>query len=262
MNAQEIKQSMNRQIKDLARNIIKINKRVTEKKQDMDNGDTNLFFRNLFGDDLVLVTKVMQSLQTSFGMSFYEQACKILGEHVGYEVKTQYILKGNIDESVSSYIERTLNNYQYIPNRVQEQSVIESLSVLNHTPLRYPDSIVDVFIKKPDGEEIYIDITTVKPNKKEFRTMKRKTLEWYALRKSTDPTALVTPFIAIPYNPESLTTNIYNRHAGQYDRRDLLVGDELWMLASNNIFGLNDMNKIFQELGQETKQAVNNAFIK
>ncbi|VEI43581.1 MjaII restriction endonuclease [Citrobacter youngae] len=202
----------------------------------------------------------MQSLQTSFGMSFYEQACKILGEHVGYQVKTQFVLEGNITPSVSSYLERTLNNYHYIPNRSQEQDEIDSISVFTSSPLRYPDSIVDVFIEKPNGEEIYIDITTVKPNKKEFRTMKRKTLEWYALRKSTNPNAQVKPFIAIPYNPESLTTNNYRRHAGQYDRRDLLVGDELWMLASNNLFGLNDMNKIFQELGEETKQVVKSAF--
>ncbi|MCK6889247.1 TdeIII family type II restriction endonuclease, partial [Enterobacter roggenkampii] len=92
-----------------------------------------------------------------------------------------------------------------------------------------------------------------------LRAMKRKSLEWYALRKSTANNVNVKPYIAIPYNPESLTTNNYTRHAAQYDRQDLLVGDELWKLASNGIFGLNDMNRIFQELGEETRMVINSA---
>ena len=259
MNNDNIRQSMHNQIKNLARQILDINKKKKKKRADIESGDTNLFFRNMFGDNYVLITKVMQSLQTTFGMAFYEQACAILGQHVGYEVRNQFILTGNISIPVSSYIERLLNNYNYIPNRTHELAELDQLSQLLPDPQRYPDSIVDVFIKKPNGDEIYIDITTVKPNKKEFRAMKRKSLEWYALRKSTANNVNVKPYIAIPYNPESLTTNNYTRHAGQYDRQDLLVGDELWNLASNGIFGLSDMNRIFQELGEETRMVINSA---
>ena len=118
-----------------------------------------------------------------------------------------------------------------------------------------PDSTVDVFIKKPDGTEIFIDITTVKPNKKEFRTMKQKILKWYILRLSHGD---ITPdkihtYIAIPYNPQSKTDNTYTRWNEYYDREDLLVGNELWQLISDNQFSLEDMIDVFREIGQESK---------
>jgi hypothetical protein len=35
------------------------------------------------------------------------------------------------------------------------------------------ESVVNVLIKRPDGIEIYVDITTVKQNLKEFRVLKK-----------------------------------------------------------------------------------------
>ena len=124
--------------------------------------------------------------------------------------------------------------------------------------IEIPDSTVDVFIKQPDGTEIFIDITTVKPNKKEFRTMKQKILKWYFLRLShgdISPDKIKT-YIAIPYNPESKTDNTYTRFSGYYDRQDLLVGDELWKLVSNDQFSLQDMIDVFREIGIESKENI------
>ncbi|VEI43580.1 Uncharacterised protein [Citrobacter youngae] len=48
MTTQEIKESMHEQIKNLARRIIKIDDRVTQKKADIDDGDTNLFLETFW----------------------------------------------------------------------------------------------------------------------------------------------------------------------------------------------------------------------
>lgn len=114
-------------------------------------------------------------------------------------------------------------------------------------------AINNVYIKTKDGTEICIDITTVKPNKKEFRTLKRKLLMWAAIRYSQDQNVNFQPYIAIPYNPNA---GEYINHKGSYDRKDLLVGDELWKKVSNNQFCIEELITIFKEIGDELKDEI------
>ena len=66
--------------------------------------------------------------------------------------------------------------------------------------LKDPDSRVDVMVRI-GRQENYFDITSAKPNKKEFVALKLKLLRWTALRLSQDRDAEVLTRIAIPYNP-------------------------------------------------------------
>jgi len=227
---------------------------VAEKIKDIENGDVSPFFLALFGKKITLTAKVAQSYQTKFGMSLWEQISQKLSQNVGWHCETQYKLYGEISPASQRYIHDLLETKKYEPNR---QAELDELRKITKTtiaePLEIPDSTVDVFIKKPDGTEICIDITTVKPNKKEFRTMKRKLLMWASLRYSQDPDINFEPYIAIPYNPSK---GEYKNHGGTYDRTDLLVGDELWKKVSDNQFGINDLIDIFQGIGDELKKEV------
>lgn len=255
----ELHEQMRKAVKQKALSILKMDEKVKRLSQDIDDGDTNLFFLEMFGKQVMFTSKLITSLQTAFGMSFYEQISKTLGELVGYEVINQYKLTGHIHSNLKIYLDTLLENIEYIPNRKVEYQRIHEIHEEIKAEIRsleaIPDSTVDVFIKKPDGTEIFIDITTVKPNKKEFRTMKQKILKWYILRLSHGD---ITPekihtYIAIPYNPQSKTDNTYTRWNGYYDREDLLVGNELWQLVSDNQFSLEDMIAVFKEIGEESK---------
>jgi len=254
-----LKDEMKKVVKAKAASLLKLEEKTKVLEVAIDEGDINLFFLSMFGKDVMLKTKLIMSLQTTFGMSFYEQISKKLGEMVGFTVENQYKLTGFIPSDVTHYLYNTLEELQYSPNRLEEYKALEELYFLSKENNKIgdliimPDSTVDVFIKKPDGTEIFIDITTAKPNKKEFRTMKRKILTWYFMRLShgnITPDKIQT-YIAIPYNPESLTNNDYCRWSNYYDKDDLLVGDQLWRLVSNNQFTLNDMLDVFKELGNE-----------
>jgi len=256
---------MKASIKERAVNLLKLDEKVETLGEAIDNGDTNLFFLEMFGKEVMLSSKLITSLQTSFGMSFYEQISKQLATMVGYTAQTQYKLTGFIHPTAKTYLDDLLETVSYLPNRDNEYKKLFEIYELIKDEIGelavIPDSTVDVFIKKPDGTEIYIDITTVKPNKKEFRTMKAKILKWYLLRLShrdITPDKIQT-FIAIPYNPESKTDNTYTRWGGFYDRKDLLVGDELWKLVSNNNFTLNDMIEVFRDIGLESKEKMKKA---
>lgn len=76
-------------IKNRVKDIFKLEERIREKRVDMLSGDTSPFLLVLLGEKLTLQTKVVQSIQTTMGMSFYEQTCKFIGEANGYKVETQ-----------------------------------------------------------------------------------------------------------------------------------------------------------------------------
>lgn len=244
-------------IKSRILSILNLDEKVTGLKKSMEGGDVSPFLVELFGKKTTLKVKIGQSVQTTMGMSFYEQTCAEIAKSVGYHAETQYKLKGYLSDEVSTYLKLTLDDMNYIPHRVNEIRKVKELTKVGEQR-EYPDSTVDVFIKTPDSE-IYIDITTVKPNKKEFRVLKEKLLRWTSYRLSQNPSLNVQTFIAIPYNPESKDVEGlgYSRHHKYYDRKDILVGDELWKIVSNNKVGINDIISIFKDLGTDLSKDLN-----
>lgn len=253
---------MKEAVKERALSILEMDDKVERLGKAIDDGDTNPFCLGMFGKKVMFASKLMTSIQTAFGMCFYEQISKEIGELVGYEVLNQYKITGYLHTDAKNYLDNLLENLNYVPNREAEYQRLSEIYDQNKDDIgemgEIPDSTVDVFIKKPDGTEIFIDITTVKPNKKEFRAMKQKILKWYFLRLShgdITPDKIKT-YIAIPYNPESKTDNTYTRFNSYYHPQDLLVGDELWKLVSNNQFSLEDMIDVFKEIGVESKDSI------
>lgn len=60
--------------------------------------------------------------------------------------------------------------------------------------------------------------------------LKNKTLRWAAFMLSNNPKLDIETYFAIPNNPEGkniqdIEYNIFNKY---YDRKNMLVGDELW----------------------------------
>lgn len=260
-----LNKEINEQIKERVKSILKLEKRIQEKNEDIESGDNHVFLMNLFGKDAILLAKVVKSLETSLGMSFYEQVTKLIGESIGYEVETQEKLYGFLNKKIEDKVLKPLEKMDYEPNRKKEIKEIRKISKEynlkngKHEPVEYPDSTVDVYITKPDGVEILIDITSVKLNKKEFRVLKQKMLRWTAYRMSQDPEVQIETYFAIPYNPEgkTITDTNYNRWGDYYDRGDILVGDEFWKKISNNNCSITDIVKIFRDIGAETEDLYN-----
>lgn len=250
--------NLEKTIKSRVLSILKLDTKVTELKESMENGDVSPFLVELFGKKTTLKVKIGQSVQTTMGMSFYEQTCQEIAQSVGYHAETQYKLKGYLSDEVSSYLKELLDDMDYRPNRDNELQKIKELTKIGDSK-EYPDSTVDVFIRTPTTE-IYIDITTVKPNKKEFRVLKEKLLRWTSYRLSQNPSLDVQAYIAIPYNPESKEVEgiNYNRHNKYYDRKDILVGDELWKIVSGGKVGIADITSIFFDLGSNLSDELNN----
>jgi type II restriction enzyme len=60
---------------------------------------------------------------------------------------------------------------------------------------------IDLFLESNDGIEYYFDLKTAKPNIDEIIGLKRKMLEWVAIRGAIKPKPEIFTGLAIPYNP-------------------------------------------------------------
>lgn len=214
------------------------------------------FFQAIFKPEQIITASIIQSFYTSFGMSVYEQIAVILAEGAGYEAERQYKLMGEIDKETEALIQSIHHQLRQggTPDEEKETEKIRK-SIQPGKEQKDPDSTVDLYVKKPDGKEYYFDITTVKPNKKEFATLKRKFLRWTALRLSQDKEAEVYTGAAMPYNPYYPKEYQWWTTGNMYDDRELLVGRDFWnFVAGEEVF--DEMLEVFKEIGEELQDQI------
>lgn len=239
---------MNKETKKQIADLVKL--KVLAKLANYESETTYApFFSAIFDRETIVMASLMQSLYTTFGMSIYEQMAVILAKSNGWEAKRQYRLKGQIDPKTEAMIEQMCRSDT--PNKDDELKKIRA-SIQPGNAVDDHEGMVDVYVKKPDGSELFVDITTVKPNLKEFRTMRRKMLRWAALRMSTDKNANVDTRIGIPYNPYH--PEPYDRWTGSEcdPEGDLLIQDDLWAaFAGREVF--EELLDTFHEVGRDTK---------
>jgi len=216
------------------------------------------FHHALLGKDRYAIFSFVQSVNTTFGMSIWEQVAEILAKGAGYYAQRQYKLLGEIDkdtENLISEIHFQLRQGKRVPNKLQEIDLIRN-SIKKGKAILDPDSVVDLFVKINEQEN-YFDITSAKPNKKEFTALKLKLLRWTALRLSQNKKAEVFTRLAIPYNPYH--PKPYKRWTlkGLYDleNKEILVGEEFWnFVAGDDIY--NELLDVFQEVGEKLRDEI------
>ena len=152
---------MSKEMKSEFKNLIVEKLNFDDRKErlsnDIDKGDVHFFFMSLFGREAALSAKLSTSIMTSWGMSIYEQACEKLSLKAGFECETQEKVLGELNQDVKNFISDLENKESYIPDRKKEIETIRKSSTPGK-PLEHRSSVVDVYIKKPSGEEILIDI--------------------------------------------------------------------------------------------------------
>lgn len=220
------------------------------------------FHHRLLGKDRYATFSFIQSMNTTFGMSIWEQVAVVLAKGAGNYAERQHKLLGEIDQETETFISdihHKLRKGETAPNMIDETEQIRRRIKRGQAKID-PDSIVDLFARIKQAEN-YFDITSAKPNMKEFVALKLKLLRWKGLRLSQDNDAKVLTRLAIPYNPyhpepyERWTLKgLYNLENGE-----VLVGEEFWnFVASDNIY--DELLDIFQEVGKELRVEIDKKF--
>ncbi len=220
------------------------------------------FHYRLLGKDRYAMFSFIQSMNTTFGISIWEQVAVILAESAGFYAVRQYELLGEIDPETEQLIQNIHYDLRATKIQVDKIKEIELIreNIKKGEPKKDPDSRVDLFVQI-DDEENYFDITSAKPNMKEFAALKLKLLRWVALRLSQNKNAKVFTRLAIPYNPYH--PQPYQRWTlkGLYDlgRGEILIGEEFWnFVANDNIY--DELLDVFQEAGNELREEIDRKF--
>ncbi len=253
--------SLKQQTRDKIRNLLVNIVKTKLRKYKPETKHMPFHFR-LLGRDRYAMFSFIQSMNTTFGISIWEQVAVILAESAGFQAKRQYDLLGTIDPETEKLIQTIHYDLRAGARQVSKLEEIELIrkSIRKGTPKKDPDSRVDLFVKI-DNVENYFDITSAKPNMKEFAALKLKLLRWTALRLSQDKNAEVFTRLAIPYNPYH--PQPYERWTlkGLYDldRGEILVGEEFWnFVAGDDIY--DELLDVFQEAGEELRGEIDRKF--
>jgi len=219
------------------------------------------FFEAIFSKRAVNIASLIQSFYTSFGTSIYEQMAVLLArKNARYVAERQYVLLGKIDaktETMINNIHLEILKTQAPGSKEKQIEQIRNTIALG-VPERDPESIVDVFVKTPSGQEFYFDVTSVKPNIKEFRTLKKKLLRWVALRLSMEKSAKVNTALAIPYNPYDPEPYARWTAVNLFNEGELLVGADFWnFIAGEEVY--EELLNIFREVGKELRPMIDKA---
>ena len=222
------------------------------------------FHYRLFGKDRYAMFSFIQSINTSFGISIWEQVAVILAEEAGYHAEHQYNLVGEIDKETEEMIRELhhkLRLGEIKPDKLYELELIKK-SIKKGEKKIDPDSRVDLYIKIGDQEN-YFDITTVKPNKKEFAALKLKLMRWTALRLSQNGSANVFTRLGIPYNPYHPKPYVRWTLSGLLDmeRKEILVGEKFWNFVANDVV-YRELLDVFEEVGRKLRYEIDEIFFK
>ena len=220
------------------------------------------FHHRLLGKDRYAMFSFIQSINTTFGISIWEQIAVILAKGAGNYAERQYKLLGEIDDETEELIREIhykLRKGEIAAIKVGEIKRIRKKIKKGEAKID-PDSVVDLFVRIK-GEENYFDITSAKPNMKEFVALKLKLLRWSALRLSQNKKAKAFTRLAIPYNPYH--PEPYERWTlkGLYDldKGEILVGEGFWnFVASDNIY--EELLDVFQGVGEELRVEIDEKF--
>jgi type II restriction enzyme len=224
--------------------------RFTKKANDKRETEYNPFLQAFFSRKDIAKSALMHSFSTSIGMSAYEQIAEALvSARPGFSsanITRQYRLTGQIDGQTESVIAQLMNERGLSRNE-EINKVRQSILPSTHaTSITDKDSVVDIHVTFPDGSLMLIDITTVKPSKKEFDYLHQKMLRWHALTYSLNTKAFVNAYIGIPFNPYH--PKPYKRWTVKFDPDFIVVQNELWsLLAGYDVF--DEIVDVFNEVG-------------
>jgi type II restriction enzyme len=101
---------------------------------------------------------------------------------------------------------------------------------------------------------------TAKPNIEGFVELKRKLLEWVAIRGAIDPNVNIRTLLAIPYNPYE--PQPYQRWTlqGLFDlNNEILVAEEFWnFLGGQHTY--EDVLRVFEDVGIALRPEIDGKF--
>lgn len=221
-------------------------------KEDMDKP----FYYSLFSKEIVFTASLLQSIYTWLGGK-WENIAEIIAAGNFLRVERRYKLEGEITPREQAKIDDILKDLELKIRKINIEEAKRELidSFREGDRRRRTSGTIDLFLEV-GGKEYYIELKTVKPNKKEMRAAKQDLLNVLAMRQKVRDTRSVHVYLALPFNPY---------FSGEYRRwtvttffrvgEDLLVGKAFWDFVGGE-GAYEELLEVFEEVGKEAMDLI------
>jgi len=208
--------------------------------------------RLIQNSEQVAAYSFLHSINTTLGMSIYEDVSKIIAEEIADECFTKYDIGGVISREQKSVIDDIIRKLRNGEEKVSHDREVKLVLAASATDgkVQKEGRVADFYMRRA-GKEHYFEIKTVKPNIDVFTKSKTKLLEWVARRRSP-----IKVFLAFPYNPYHPQPYERFTEQGVLDRgKEFLIGKEYWdFLGGENTF--EELLALFDEVGKRFKEKI------
>ncbi len=237
--------------------------RVMENKLSKYSPETNYmpFQKAIVGERYRGIYSFVHSVSTTFGMSLWEQFAETLGKAAGMKVERQYDIPYSISNDTDTKINNLLKKIKRKEiecNTIEINKKIKEFAKSGPKGIKDEDKRVDVFITDKDKNIYFIDITSPKPNIKEFGAMKLKLMRWTAIGYANYNANSVNAILCMPYNPSF--PKPYKRFSGDITcdfKNDVKIQNDFWdTVAGFPVY--DELVNVFEIVGKKMRDKFEN----
>jgi len=202
-------------------------------------------------EGILRINEFERTLTGGIGSSF-EECAKLIAEPRFKEVKRGFLVQGDVTKQAISEIEKIVNSVEekgMSSNYLEIVKKIVSSSSNGDIENRVRKS--DLYLKDKEGNELFFEIKSPKPNKDQCVKALEKHLHIHAMKKAHHPK--VRTYFAFAFNPYGKLRRDYNwSFVKRYTdlENHVLLGKEFWDLIGGP--GTNEeIIRIYKEVGKE-----------
>ncbi len=207
-------------------------------------------------------SKFEHSFVTSFGQGVFEQIAYEIAVGSGAEAENQHFERVSLntwqDEEIGNLLAAQRGpDTQTPPDWNAELQRGISLNNPRHIDV---ETRFDLYVKRPDGQEEYYSLKTVKPNLDQTEIAKRDMLRIMSAKPGCKA------FLALPYNPDSegqpYSWSVPKKLFQMNQCSAVLIGSSFWNMVGNNDNTYAELLEIFDEVGAVYQEKIRNEYLR
>jgi len=213
-------------------------------------GGIKPFHEALLPDGILRISEFERSFSTKMGTTF-EECARLIGTDKYAVAKRGFVVSDEVPRTVVGVIERLVNNIGSAGMSRSYLDLINEVLTIGSNDAIKRRRIFDLYLLDHDGNEIFFEIKSPKPNKGQCLEVADRLLHIHAIRGKGPPS--VRTYYAMAYNPYGLDKSSYN-HSFTLRYMDLtnqvLIGNEFWNLVGGS-GTYEEVLEIYREIGRE-----------
>jgi hypothetical protein len=214
------------------------------------DGDIKPFHEALLPNGILTINEFERSFSTKLGSSF-EESARLIAKDIYSEAKRSCIIQGTVSLEAIRIIENMVNDIDRGGMKKSYLELVKHVLAVSQNPTIERKTIADLYLRDRDGDELFFEIKSPKPNKGQCLEVSDRLLLIHAIMRAEAPR--VRTYYAMAYNPYGDDKARY-KHSFALNYLDVnnqvLIGKEFWEIVGGR-GTYEEVLEIYREVGRE-----------